>query len=462
MKTVRLLGLVLLTLAVAIGVSAQESPSTQAPGTWGSSINIQNPSAEAATVAITFYDSNGDEAKEFFVDPAIPAGGSRSYYVPSQIPDLADGQYAVVVSSNVEVQVVANASSNSPTTAGAYNGISTEQTAPSLAFPGLYNNYYGFYSELVIQNTAADVTNVTVSIKQGTSEVWSDSFDIPGNASRVLAMQDISELPSGNTAKFSATVTSNDDTNLAGVANIWSSYKYGEFSDYNGYVSGATTAYVPALYNLYYGFVSALTVMNADSEPADILVTYSNGETETATLGVGESIEYYQPNNAALPSGNSNGVFSAKVESTNDTLLYALVNVEDKTKGLLASYNGPSESSETVLAPVVLKEYYKWFSAVTVQNVGTEATNVRITYADAGATSQEFTSVPANGTINIIQLTAAGCLLPDGSSVAATIESYGDGALTAQPLVAVVQENSESMYTTTKGDYLLAYTAVAR
>lgn len=463
MKVLRVVGLVtVLVLLAVVGASAQENTSSQAPGTWSSSINLQNPSLDDATVVITFYDSTGAEALAFTVDPPIPAGGSRSYYLPSQVPGLDDGQYSAVVSSSAPVQVVANASSSSPTTSGAYNGISADRTATSLSFPGLYNNYYGFYSELVIQNTSSDATNVSVSIKQGATEVYSDNFDIPGNASRVLPMQDIATLPSGNTAKFAATVTSNDGKNLAGVANIWSAYKYGEFGDYNGYVSGATVSYAPALYNSYYGFVSALTVMNADSAPADILVTYSNGATETATLAVGQSVEYYQPNNASLPSGNAAGVFSAKVESTNGKLLYTLVNVEDKTKGLLASYNGPSEASETVLAPVVLKEFYNWFSAVTVQNVGSAATNVRITYADAGGSTQEFLNVPANGTINIIQLAAAGCPLPDKSSVAATIESYADSGLTVQPLVAVVQENSETSYTVTKGDYLLAYTAVAQ
>jgi hypothetical protein len=452
----------ILVLVSVVGVGAQESTSSKAPGTWASSINLQNPTSTDATVVITFYDSAGNVALDFNVTPDIPANGSRSYYVPAEVPGLADGQYAAAISSSVELQVVANASSSGPATAGAYNGITADQTATSLAFPGLYNNYYGFYSELVIQNTDSASTNVTVSIKQGATEAWSGSFDIPGNASRVLAMADITGLPSGNSAKFAAVVASNDGKNLAAVANIWTDAMYGEFGDYNGYAAGAAAVYAPALYNDYYNFVSALTVMNADTAAADILVTYGNGETETKTLAVGESVEYYQPNNAALPSGNTNGVFSAKVESTNGMNLYALVTVEDKTKGLLASYNCPSESSETILAPVVLKEFYNWFSAATVQNVGAAATNVRITYADASATTQTFTNVPANGTINIIQLAGAGCLLPDGSSVAATIESYAAGGLSAQPLVAVVQENSDTRYASTAGDYLLAYTAVAR
>jgi len=467
MKTLRVLGMIIvLTLTIGVGVSADGGPSSKAPGTWSSSINLQNPNSEAAQVVIAFYDSNGLNVLNFDVSPDLPANGSRSYYVPTDITGLSDGQYAVTISSNVELQVVANASSSNPSTTCAYNGISTAQTGTTLAFPGLYNNYYGFYSELVIQNTDSDSTTANVSIKQGATEVYAGSMDIPGNSTRVLAMSDISTLPSGNTAKFAATVTSNNGKNLAGVANNWTSAKYGELSDYNGYVTAAGTVYAPALYNDYYDFVSSLTVMNAGTLSTGILVTYGNGQTETKTLGVGESVEYYQPDNTALPSGDVNGVFSAKIEATTSGgTVYALVNAEDKNKGLLASYNCPTQASTTILAPVVMKEFYQWFSAVTVQNVGTAATNVKITYADTGATVQKWegtSAVPASGTVNIIQLASAGCSLPDNNSVAATIESYAGGGLTAQPLVAVIQENSDTRYTATAGDYLAAYTAVAQ
>ena len=104
--------------------------------------------------------------------------------------------------------------------------------------------------------------------------------------------------------------------------------------------------------------------------------------------------------------------------------------------------------------PVVLKSFYNWFSAQTVQNVGSASTDITITYADGH--SKAFTGVPANGTVNIIELDSAGSVLPDGSSISAVITSSGE------PIVAVVQENSEVMYGATPGDYLLAYTGIAQ
>jgi hypothetical protein len=447
-----------LVALLAVGVGAQGVESTQAPGLWSSSINIQNVGAGAATVVIKFYNAAGTEALSYTVTPTIAAGGSRSLYVPTDIPGLSSGQYAVVVSSDELVQVVANAASTSPYTAGSYNGIASSEIGKTLYFPGLYKNYYSYYSEVVLQNTEASTASVTLKFynqKTGAQVGGDIAATIPANASRVFALGSLSALPSGNAnGLYSLQVTST--TNLAGVANIWASTFKGIFSDYNAYVGGATTVYAPALYNFYYNYVSALTVQNVGTSNATVTVTYSNGLVENVTLAPMTAKEYYQPANASLPKGNTAGVFSAKVECTNGQPVVALVNIQQNTKGLLASYNGPSTATTSVNAPVVMKAFYGWYSAVTVQNVGTAATDITITYATAGSPTRTFTAVPANGTVNIIQLATAGDPLPDGSSVSAVVSSSG------QPVVAVVQEDSITSYTAHPGDYLLAYTGNAR
>ena len=450
--------MVLITLMMVPFAQAQGIPTTQAPGTWSSSINIQNTGSASATVVLDFYNTSGTKILSFTVSPPIPAGGSRSLYVPAQVPGLASGQYSVIASSDQPLQIVANASSISPATAGAYTGLQSDEIGKTLFFPGLYNGYYGFYSQIVLQNTETSAATVTLTFynqKTGAVVATVTGASIPATSSRVFALPSLPGVPSGNAdGLLSAKVTS--DRNLAGIANIWTGAKFGEFSDYNGYIAGSTSVvYAPALYKNYYGFVSSLTVQNLSATNANIRITYSNGTIENKTLLPNQSVEYYQPNNPALPSGNANGVFSAKVESLNGAEIVVLVNVEDKNKGLLASYNGPSTASTSVNLPVVLKSFYKWFSAQTVQNVGTSPTNITITYA-TGQT-RTFNNIPPNGTVNIIELASAGSVLPDVSSVSAVVTSSG-----GQPIVAVVQQNSELMYTETPGDYLLAYTGIAR
>lgn len=444
------------TMAGTMTVVAQ-STGTKAPGMWVSSINIQNTGTRAATVMLDFYDANGNRALSFTVTPAIPAGGSRSLYVPAEVPGLSDGQFSVIASSDEPLQIVVNSSSTNPSTAGAYSGVQADQVGKTLYFPGLYKNYYGFFSQIVLQNiesTDASVTLRFYSQRTGALVATIGPLTIPKTSSRVFALGDLAAVPSGNTdGLLSAQVTS--DRNLAGIANIWSAARFGLYSDYNAYVSGSTTVvYAPALYKHYYDFVSALTVQNLGAGNADIRVTYSNGTIETKTLLPLQAVEYYQPNNPALPSGNIHGVFSARVESLNGQPIVVLVSVEDKAKGLLASYNGPDRATTSVGCPVVLKAFYEWFSAQTVQNVGTSPTDITITYATGQ--SKTFTNVPPNGTVNIIELAAAGSVLPDMSSVSAVIRSTG------QPIVAVVQEDSKERYTRAPGDYLLAYTCVSQ
>ena len=448
---------IILGLLIPVPVSAQGSTGTQAPGTWSSSINLQNTGTSAANVVLNFYDSSGSLVLAFSVTPTIPAGGSRSLFVPTDVTGLADGQFSVVVSSDQPMQAVANSSSSSPATAGAYTGLQVNEVGTNLFFPGLYKSYFGFDSEVALQNTESTDASVTLKFyKQATGGLVATvgPVIIPATSTRIFALQDLAGVPSGNTdGLLSAQVTS--DKILAGIANLWSSAFDGEFGDYNGYVSGSTSVvYAPALYNEFFGFVSALTIQNVSSGGnADIKVTYSNGETETKTLLPFQAVEYFQPNNSALPSGNVDGVFSAKIESLNAAPIVALVTVEEKTRGLLASYNGPSLASGTSICPVVLKSFFQWFSAQTVQNVGTAPTDITIEYATGE--SKVFTNVPANGTVNIIELDATGSVLPDGSSVAAEITSSGE------PIVAVVQENSNERYAGTPGDYLLAYTCVS-
>ena len=116
-----------LTLTIVPIVGAQVVDTTRAPGTWVSSINIQNTGTTQAYVVLDFYSSTGANVLNFVVDPPIVAGGSRSLYVPTQIPGLSDGQYSVIASSDQPLQVVANSTSTSPSTAGAYTGLQSSE-----------------------------------------------------------------------------------------------------------------------------------------------------------------------------------------------------------------------------------------------------------------------------------------------------------------------------------------------
>src|SRR3712207_819001 len=99
--------LVLSAFGVTV-VAAQVTTNSKAPGSWTTSINVQNVGSGSADVVLNFYNGNGQFVTSVAADTAIPAGGQRTFYSATEFPGLASGQYSLVVSSNQPVLAVAN------------------------------------------------------------------------------------------------------------------------------------------------------------------------------------------------------------------------------------------------------------------------------------------------------------------------------------------------------------------
>jgi hypothetical protein len=455
----------------AESVAAQCDQGTCAPGVWESSINLQNLSGNNASVTIDFYNANGDlMPNSYTVDGGIAPNGAVSIFVPAQVAGLASGQYSAVVNSTEQVKATVNtASTNSPTapwTAFGYEGADMTMSSSTLYFPGLYKDYFGFNSEIVVQNVGTENTTASIQLyNQRTGDAVGGAISLGAalepNQSRTFSLTERSEVAGGNAnGLYSAIVTSTGDVQVTGIANIWRSGDPNGTSSYNAMTEGSNTLYAPALYKNYYGFTSALTIQNISSANAVVTVDYPTGPNETFTLEQYESKELFQPANAALPSGNADGVFSARV-TTNGGSIVGLVSLGQATgngKGELASYNVPGEASREVNIPNVLSDYYSYFTAVTVQNVCAAASDITITYA-GNLGSRTFDDVPANGTVNILHLDNTGDILPDGTTTSAVVSA---GNATCN-VVAVMQHGTApnvDRYNAAKqpSDYLLALT----
>lgn len=446
-------------------VSAQ----TNAPGTWQSAILLQNVGGAAATPTVTFYNTSGGAVTTFTPSAPVAAGGALEIFVPARVSALPAGQFSAVVSSTEPFQVSVNTTSTNsaapPWTAFAYEGVS--QGGTTLYGPGLYKSYFNFDSEMVIQNAGTGTATLTARFfnTAGQQIATANLGTVAPNAAKtvgIASLQSTPALPSGNTnGKFGVVVTSNENVPLIGIINIWRTVPTPGTASYNMFTSGAATLYAPALYKNYYGFGSALT-LQAIGGAASGTITYGNGTTQPFTLSTaGASQEFYQPNNAALPSGNTAGVFSAKVTTTSGNVVGLVsLSVPQGGVGSFGSYVVPSAASKDVNIPNVLSDYYGYFSAVTVQNTGTTPTNVTIRYA--GGQTKTFPNVPANGTVNIIHLDNAGDILPFRTTTSAVVSSSN-----GNPLVAVIQHNTANGvagYDPAKGsgDFLLALTGTAK
>lgn len=458
-----------LALVFSIFSSQSAAAQTNAPGVWSSAINLQNVTTSTATVVITFYDANGNVVTTYTPE-ALGGGEAVSIFVPALTtsPSLPSGQYSVVVSSDVQILASVNTASTSstsaPWTAFAYDGFDSSQAGPDLYFPGNYNNYFNFFSELVIQNTDPSTTaNLTATFRNQSGGVIASNVSLGSvapNASRTIAMSSVAGLPSGSSGIFGAVVTSNEDVNLVGVANIWRTTPTAGTASYSGFTSGSTQLFAPSLLKNYFGFNSAITIQNVHaSQNAVGTLTYSNGIVENFNLVPGAAKDYFQPNNPSLPSGNSGGLFAAKVVITSGSVVGLVSQSVPSGTGSFASYNVPASASSSVNIPSILSDYYGYFSAVTVQNTGSTSTNVTINYANGQ--SRTFNGVAAGATVNIIHLDGASDVLPFRTATSASVESSN-----GNPLVAVIQHNTSpnvAGYNAAKvpSDYLLAVSGVS-
>jgi hypothetical protein len=140
---------------------------------------------------------------------------------------------------------------------------------------------------------------------------------------------------------------------------------------------------------------------------------------------------FFQPANAALPT---DFVGSAVVEGPAGARIAAIVN-EVHQSGSGSSYEGAASGANMVSVPLLFKNSNGWATGVQVQNVGTAATEVSITYlsSDGRGPWLERQTVAPGASATFYQ--PANRELPEGFVGSAVVSSSNN-----QPLVAIVNE----------------------
>jgi len=420
---------VILMLSIPAGVVIAQVPG---PGSgYNSGFTVQNMSPSDTSCVFSVYDQNGSV---IYTSSAINIPGNGSYFVYVGGLSIPNGMYSVQVSCDQPVVAIANMTS-SVGNAASYEGFDSGRVSNVLYVPGLYKNYYGYTSNVVVQNASGVPITATLEIYplgSSTPITTPTITNLAPNASKYFDLSLIS-IPAG---AYSGRILA--DGPVAGIVNIWSSG--GEQYAYDAIPSGSTKIYAPVLMKSYYGFNTALTIQNTENATGLITVTYSSGLVVTKTLPAYGSVLLYTPNEP-LPSG---WIGSAKIES--DVQVIALVN-ESGNQKRAGSYTGFSNATNTAFAPIVLKNYYGFSTSITCQNVGDSSTNIQITYSN-GYTST-VSSVPPNGTVLFYQPNVAG--LPNGFNGSATITS------SSSPIACIVNQNKVN--DPSSADWLLVYSA---
>lgn len=433
---------IVMVLALTLALTSAALAAVPAPGgPFNSAFRVQNLESSDAQCSYSFYDALGAAAYTSATETVAP-GDSLYVYVPG-VAGLGTGSYSAVVSCDKKVAAVTNFSDAD--SGASHEGI-TEPDDTWYA-PGIYDNFYNYYSNIVVQNASAGTVNITVEIfaPGNTTPVFSSTeTGVPANAAVSFEQEGLTELVDNQF--YSAKITGTG--NIAPIVNIYGKGAAdNQLYSYNAFKSGALKMYAPIIMNKYYTYDTSLVIQNIGAAAAAVTVTYTNGTVTNHTIQPGAAESLYTP--AVLPAGNT--LYGATVESDQDIVV--LVN-QSNGYGRAASYTGFAVGSSEMRAPIVMKNYYTFDSSVVCQNVGAAATTMTIEYAGI-ATTTTSPSIAAGATHQFYQPgdPALGSVPPNWIS-SATITTGGE-------IVCVVNQDHIPALATQVKDQLYSYEGIA-
>jgi len=422
-------------------------------GPFASAFRVQNLGTATASCSYIFYDAAG-AAQYTSTATSVNVGDSMFVYTPSlSSSTFVAGQYSGVVSCDQQVAAIVNFSQ--PLSVGAnssgdnYAGITTPTT--TWYAPALYNNYYNFYTNIVVQNATGSAVNVHLDIfppGSSTAVYTADNNNVPGYASTTFDQSGLSQLATN--VSYSAKITATG--NVAPIVNIYGQGPYAwELYSYNPLAAGSTTVYAPVILNNFYGYNSAMSIQNIGTGTATVHVVYGTGQTFDGTIAAGSSTSLYTPA-SGVPAGTATG---ATITSTGGTPqpLVVLVN-QSNSVGRAASYTGFAAGAKTVRLPIAFRRYFAFNSATQCQNVGANPTKMTISYGGVSGSFTTPSNVAVGATYQFYQ--GGDPLLVDGWSGSATVTA-------AENIVCVVNEDqNEGSAATTYMDQFYSYDGIGQ
>ena len=322
----------------------------------------------------------------------------------------------------------------------------------SVAFAGIGGPYT---VGVQIANMSSSATaNINMSFyDQNGAQVASPSDTIPASGSKTYFP--LSAVPAG----FNGSLVVSSDQPVAAIANVLTTDYLGGAS-YSSFSSGAVTVTLPNINKNNYGLDTWFNVQNIGSSDATVNVSYAPGScTAQVTVKPNSSKTVDQSVDACLP----NGFVGAATLTSNQPIVATAMQIQ-RTGKMVIAYRGFSSASTTLVMPQVSSNVYKSGTGIQIQNTGSTATNVTLSYTPSagfpGAPCSETKSISAGAstTFAFPQLPAA--CGTGGSGVSDLVNGgfIGSAKVTgnsaSMPLVGIVNQITRGA---TSGD---AYQAI--
>jgi hypothetical protein len=435
-------------LAVLLTVVLSSTASAQYPGyAWSTAYQVVNMGTVDASIHVDYYDSTGNvvtgASKDF---NAVPPGGSQLVVQYIDDPNLGSGLYSAVISASQPVAAIVNqqlvpngsATYNPVPPFASYTGEGTGSS--TLTLSAVMYNWYGYFTDVFIMNVgAAAATNVDIAyipgaisgVPTGASGVTDLNNPIAQYATLEKSQQSLSSLgaPGGTyNGRFLGSATITSDQPIIAVVNQHNVSAY-KLMTYNGFTTaGSTDIADPNHMRGYFGYYSTLLVANPSATTtANVTLTYtpdtakSVGTNAPVTVGFAilpqTSLTRYDGSTATAAQSDLLPFYTrffGSVHITSDIPVVAQINVEAVATGddQAGSFTGipVSSATPTIVLPVVLADYYGYYTTSIIQNVTGTGGSCTIAYTSDGTYSavknhsaSYVHALPANGTITVYE-----------------------------------------------------------
>jgi len=249
---------------------------------------------------------------------------------------------------------------------------------------------------------------------------------------------------------FNGSVVVSSDQSLAGIVNLLGVGGAGSLNggaSYDSISQGSTTVNLPLVLKELFGISSFVNVQNTSASAADVTVSYPGTScSQTINVPANSSKTFDQSADTCLTSG-----FLGSAIATSSASIVAAV-VEYDADSLLA-YNGFTTSATNPVMPLVIGNFVNTDTGIQIQNAGTQATNVTVTYTPSpgnpGATCTETQNIAASQSANFgvgdVFASTSACLAGTGGTPNPAKGSFVGGASVTtnsadQPLVVIVNQ----------------------
>lgn len=278
---------------------------------YNSSLSIQNlSSSPASAITVDFYDQNGSQVGQ--VMPPSPIPPYASWYLDlgtvGSLPSGYSGA-AVVTSADPIVVVDSQLGGSAGYSLKTHSGVSAGAT--TFYAPELYDNFQGYASYVLLQNTSNQPAQVEVQYSDGMPP---DGAVLNPNGSYTFAY-----YMGIHGAPFNATIISDQPI----VATVAVEHATGLAYTYEAFAGNATGYDLPITLKGYgSNFNTSILVYNPGATAADVTITYEGYQGEAAPHTVGPQQVGYFPTQQEgyLPSG-----WNGSAAITSDQPIVALV-----------------------------------------------------------------------------------------------------------------------------------------